>query len=229
MDLHNSHALTPDTPSQKPLIRDIVITGAIVGTVMIYVFLLANSRVRLSHLGVIANFFTICFFASPLSTMVSCTPSLIPSLLAHPHYLHTLTTGTPSLLAHPHYWHTLTTVTPSLLAHPHYWHTLTTCTPSLLAHPHYWHTLTTVTPSLLAHPHYWHTLTTGTPSLLSHPHYWHTLTTGTPSRPSQATVIHAQSTESMSLPFSVLSSLVTSLWTLYGVAISDIFVQVCHN
>lgn len=115
------------TPSQKPLVRDIIITGAVIGAIMLYVFLIVEGRVRLSHLGLIANFFTICFFASPLSTMVS--------KYHIPHCSHI--------------------------------------------------------------PH-----------------------------PSQVTVIRSQNTESMSLLFSILSSLVTSLWTLYGLAISDVYVQV---
>ncbi|XP_064406127.1 sugar transporter SWEET1-like [Halichondria panicea] len=97
------------TENKTSLIRDTVITCSIIGAVLFYVMVVVSELNRLIHLGIIANFFSICFFGSPLSTM--------------------------------------------------------------------------------------------------------------------AVVVRTKSTESMSLPFSVLSSLVTSLWTLYGVAISDVYVQ----
>ena len=43
---------------------------------------------------------------------------------------------------------------------------------------------------------------------------------------SQALVIRTKSTESMSLPFSLMSTMATSLWTLYGIIIADFYVQV---
>ena len=59
--------------TQTPLYRDFIIASSIVGVVILYVTVIAAQQTRLSHLGIIANFFTICFFASPLSTMVICS------------------------------------------------------------------------------------------------------------------------------------------------------------
>ncbi|XP_064406124.1 sugar transporter SWEET1-like isoform X2 [Halichondria panicea] len=97
------------TEDKTSLIRDIFITCSIIGAVLFYVMVVVSELNRLIHLGIIANFFSICFFGSPLSTM--------------------------------------------------------------------------------------------------------------------PVVVRTKSIESMSLPFSVLCSLVTSLWTLYGLAVSDVYIQ----
>lgn len=52
--------------------RDFVTAASIVFSTIAYYFLFVSDQTTaITHLGIICNFFTICFFASPLSTMVS--------------------------------------------------------------------------------------------------------------------------------------------------------------
>ncbi len=52
--------------------RDVSISLSIIATAIIYfTFFVSEKPVAMARLGIVCNFFTICFFASPLSTMVS--------------------------------------------------------------------------------------------------------------------------------------------------------------
>ena len=68
-----------------------------------YTFLVSEVSTVLTQLGIICNFFTICFFASPLSTMVSPSSVSFSSLLTPFSFLELLLPSLfPSLLSPPH-------------------------------------------------------------------------------------------------------------------------------
>ena len=62
----------PSASSQSRVQRDVTAAAAIVFPVAIYYcWLVSDEGSKLTQLGVICNLFTILFYASPLSTMVS--------------------------------------------------------------------------------------------------------------------------------------------------------------
>ena len=83
-------------PTQYGIRRDFTIAVAIVLPIVLYysIFVSEMSTI-LTQLGIICNFFTICFFASPLSTMVSPSFPFSPSV---PLLLTPLFLSLPSLL-----------------------------------------------------------------------------------------------------------------------------------